>query len=187
MDTMDTATSTTTDEQLTRAATAYRAYGDSSSWKNYQGNPIPTWDDLPEAIRTHWVAATDAISVVGPPRTVEVVDVDVAMGTEYPDELWSRVVQSIKSADDEVDRARAVKQAADAAFAAALQQRRDVQVPRDYMIATSNLNSAEVSRRLDGTNRARCSAIRIKIRGAGDPVKAFRREMAEIRGTEVEG
>ena len=185
---MDTATSIT-DEQLTRAATAYNAYGDSAGWKSYQGSPMTTWEDLPEAIRTHWVAATDAtlstVTVITQPRPVEVVDVDIAMGAEYPTEFWNRVTHSIESANAEVDRARDVKHAADAAYEAALRQRRNVQVPRDYAIATSSLNSAEVSRLLGGAGRARCSAIRVKILGIGNPVEAFIREMAEIRGVEV--
>jgi hypothetical protein len=39
------------------AASAYRAYAVSTGNKNYQGNPMPTWDELPQAIRTAWESA----------------------------------------------------------------------------------------------------------------------------------
>lgn len=43
------------------AETAYQAYGEQAGWKNYQGNPMPTWNDLPEAIRLCWLAAALAV------------------------------------------------------------------------------------------------------------------------------
>ncbi len=43
----------------------YHAYAESSGWKNFLGNPMPLWKDLPEAIRTHWTAvATKAVKIV---------------------------------------------------------------------------------------------------------------------------
>jgi hypothetical protein len=39
------------------AASAYRAYAASTGNKNYQGNPMPTWDQLSQAIQTAWEAA----------------------------------------------------------------------------------------------------------------------------------
>lgn len=39
------------------AARAYRAYGAITSWKNYQGLPMPEFDALPENIKTAWEAA----------------------------------------------------------------------------------------------------------------------------------
>lgn len=46
--------------EATRAAArkAYEAYTANSGGLNYQGNPCPAWPDLPEAIRSHWCAAT---------------------------------------------------------------------------------------------------------------------------------
>jgi hypothetical protein len=40
----------------------YNTYAASAGNKNFQGNPMPTWDELPEAIRSHWraVAAESA-------------------------------------------------------------------------------------------------------------------------------
>jgi hypothetical protein len=47
------------DEQIARMA--YRAYGDTVEWKNYQGLPMPEWDALPQPIRTAWTAACAAV------------------------------------------------------------------------------------------------------------------------------
>lgn len=46
------------------AAFGYEAYAESSGNKNYQGNPMPKWDDLPKEIKQHWAAAARAISEV---------------------------------------------------------------------------------------------------------------------------
>jgi hypothetical protein len=43
------------------AKIAYQAYGDNAEWKNFMGNAMPKWEDLPEAIRGHWVAAAKAL------------------------------------------------------------------------------------------------------------------------------
>lgn len=39
------------------ASSAYRAYAASTGNKNYQGNPMPAFDDLPAPIRVAWEAA----------------------------------------------------------------------------------------------------------------------------------
>ena len=43
------------------AKIAYEAYGESTGWRNYQGLPMPAWDDLPEPIRRAWDAAAQAV------------------------------------------------------------------------------------------------------------------------------
>jgi hypothetical protein len=43
------------------AKIAYEAYGASTGGKNYQGLPMPPWDELPPAIRDAWDAATQAV------------------------------------------------------------------------------------------------------------------------------
>lgn len=43
------------------AAKAYAAYAISAGGKNFQGNPMPAWAELPEAIRGHWRAAVGAV------------------------------------------------------------------------------------------------------------------------------
>lgn len=39
------------------AASAYRAYAASTGNKNFRGDPMPAFGDLPPAIRTAWEAA----------------------------------------------------------------------------------------------------------------------------------
>lgn len=43
------------------AERAYQAYGNKADWKNFQGNPMPTWEDLPENIRTYWTEAASQV------------------------------------------------------------------------------------------------------------------------------
>ena len=46
-----------TDElEITRLA--YRAYGDVVEWRNFRGDRMPDFDDLPPRIRDAWRAAT---------------------------------------------------------------------------------------------------------------------------------
>lgn len=40
------------------AHSAYKAYGEEAGWKNFRGDPMPAWEDLPENIRKYWAAAT---------------------------------------------------------------------------------------------------------------------------------
>lgn len=46
------------------AQVAYEAYAEHQGWKNYQGNPIPQWDEVREDIKQAWQAAVDAILAV---------------------------------------------------------------------------------------------------------------------------
>jgi hypothetical protein len=39
------------------AASAYRAYAASTGNKNFRGEPMPAFNDLPQAIQTAWEAA----------------------------------------------------------------------------------------------------------------------------------
>ncbi len=39
------------------ASSAYRAYAASTGNKNFRGDPMPIFDDLPQAIKTAWEAA----------------------------------------------------------------------------------------------------------------------------------
>lgn len=50
------------DEEIDRLAqTAYDAYGLVVNYKNYQGNPMPAFDDLGELIQDAWREATVAV------------------------------------------------------------------------------------------------------------------------------
>lgn len=43
------------------AKIAYAAYGKTTDYKNYQGLPMPSWDELPVMIKTAWMEATAAV------------------------------------------------------------------------------------------------------------------------------
>lgn len=47
------------------ARTAYHAYGGVTDWKNYQGNPMPKFDELPAKIQEAWVAFSAKVSTGG--------------------------------------------------------------------------------------------------------------------------
>jgi hypothetical protein len=49
------------DDQIVMAKLAYGAYGQTTDFKNYQGNPMPAWDALGDAIQAAWVAAVNAV------------------------------------------------------------------------------------------------------------------------------
>lgn len=53
-------TQVTEDNQLPLARRMYEAYGASTGWKNFQGNPMPQWGELPERIQQAWMAAAEA-------------------------------------------------------------------------------------------------------------------------------
>lgn len=44
------------------ARIAYTAYGESTGNKNFLGDPMPAWEDLPDSIRTAWEAAAGAVA-----------------------------------------------------------------------------------------------------------------------------
>lgn len=50
------------DEKLTRyAERAYNAYGKTTDFKNFQGNPMPEWSELPDRIQAAWKAAVNDV------------------------------------------------------------------------------------------------------------------------------
>jgi hypothetical protein len=44
------------------ARQAYRAYGQATGFKNYQGNPMPDFDDLGKKIQLAWRAAARQVT-----------------------------------------------------------------------------------------------------------------------------
>ena len=108
------------------------------------------------------------------PTTVEPIEVEIKIGTEYSDELWRKVADTIDAAESELIRARKVKRQADAAYEAALAQRKAVQVPRDLMIATDSRVPGRVGL-LAGVGRARCAIVRTNL---------LMKMGAEIKGNE---
>lgn len=62
------------------AASAYRAYAASTGNKNFRGEPMPAFADLPQPIRTAWEAAVRQTGYC----------LDVRMGGAAPDEsVWA--------------------------------------------------------------------------------------------------
>lgn len=43
------------------AQIAYEVYAEHQNWKNYQGNPIPPWDQVRDDIKGAWVSAIRAV------------------------------------------------------------------------------------------------------------------------------
>jgi hypothetical protein len=43
------------------AVIAYRAYGEVTDFKNFRGDPMPEFEDLPEKIQSAWREAARAI------------------------------------------------------------------------------------------------------------------------------
>ncbi len=43
------------------AAKAYDAYGGVTNYKNFQGNPMPKWEDLPDTIKIAWITAVATV------------------------------------------------------------------------------------------------------------------------------
>lgn len=43
------------------AETAYRAYAAVTSWKNFRGDPMPQWTELPQQIQNAWRASVEAV------------------------------------------------------------------------------------------------------------------------------
>lgn len=49
------------------AQTLYNEYGNSAEWKNFQGNSMPIWQELPITTRKHWLeVARKAIGMFMP-------------------------------------------------------------------------------------------------------------------------
>ncbi len=63
------------------ARDGYDAYGEDAGWRNYAGLPMPAWNELTDAVRSHWVAAVcgvlDSAETLGARDFMAVVDVAV--------------------------------------------------------------------------------------------------------------
>ena len=59
---------------------AYHAYGLTTGFRNYRGEPMPRWEDLPITIRAAWVkAATTTAATV-----LESIAAQVDRGSRHP-------------------------------------------------------------------------------------------------------
>lgn len=46
------------EDVIDRAKCAYSAYGETTRFKNFRGEDMPRWDDLPAAIQSAWINAS---------------------------------------------------------------------------------------------------------------------------------
>lgn len=51
------------DPSMDLARIGYNAYGDKAEWKNYAGDPMPQWEELPQHIRDKWRSAAKAMKL----------------------------------------------------------------------------------------------------------------------------
>lgn len=49
-------------DQVALAKVAYRAYGETTGFKNFRGEPMPDWDDLGDTIQRAWISAAGAVA-----------------------------------------------------------------------------------------------------------------------------
>lgn len=54
------------------AKIAYEAYGKKVDFKNFEGKPMPKWEDLTPLIRDAWKEAITAVVNAGPIRLVQI-------------------------------------------------------------------------------------------------------------------
>jgi len=55
-------------EPLSLAELAYQAYGAVTDFKNFRGEPMPEFRDLPETIQKAWEAATRIVYQAAEPK-----------------------------------------------------------------------------------------------------------------------
>lgn len=81
----------------TIAASAYRAYGQSVGNKNYQGLPMPAWEDLPASIQIAWVCAVrhtgDLAKYLPEPGVVKLIPNELGL-TEMEQQWAGRAIAS---------------------------------------------------------------------------------------------
>lgn len=59
---------------------AYLAYGEYVGMVNFQGDPMPEWDDLPERIQRAWREAARRVEFTVRGRTVESCEDGICQG-----------------------------------------------------------------------------------------------------------
>lgn len=58
-------------DRVELAKIAYRAYGETTDFKNFRGDPMPEWDDLGDKIQAAWLAASSAAAGARPATSAE--------------------------------------------------------------------------------------------------------------------
>lgn len=64
------------------AKAGYDAYGGHTDWKNFAGNPMPTWDQLPERIQGAWLAHTKRVVTLLAERKIKRFSDDATLSWE---------------------------------------------------------------------------------------------------------
>lgn len=49
----------------------YQGYGDQVGWVNYQGKPMPNWEDLTDTIRLGWLAGAIRVKSLVKPDNLD--------------------------------------------------------------------------------------------------------------------
>lgn len=71
------------EDEFAVARKFYQAYGSFTDWKNFQGNPMPVWEELPLRIQLAWDAVTK-----------------VAVNPEWRDVLNEREKKILKNSEE---------------------------------------------------------------------------------------
>lgn len=79
-------------QTISTAQKLYEAYGDHADWKNFQGNAMPAWKDLTDAVRGHWQAVADATEPAPPPEPPNLTD-------QFDDRELERIRRSLEYVD----------------------------------------------------------------------------------------
>lgn len=88
-------------DQITPAQVAYRSYGNTTGNRNFLGQPMPTWDDLPHAIQLAWQNAV-ADAIVASATTTPAIDI-------YPVGLFADIKTWAGNPDRKAARRRLAK------------------------------------------------------------------------------
>jgi hypothetical protein len=66
------------------AESAYKSYAANTGNKNFKGDPMPEWSDLPLAIQTAWEAASRQVLLIGNNPLSSIPDEQEWQGWERP-------------------------------------------------------------------------------------------------------
>lgn len=74
MTSTDTSSRNIGDDELARLA--YDSYGETTGYKNFQGNPMPAFNDLGDTIQNAWKAAVAAVRTAVISHVADDIDPD---------------------------------------------------------------------------------------------------------------
>lgn len=56
-------TTTATTEEIARRL--YQVYAQHANWKDYRGEPLPTFDEMRETTKAHWIHVAEDLCIHG--------------------------------------------------------------------------------------------------------------------------